>query len=103
MLRMMHEDSGRKTFALSLDINDYKIQADEKIFQYVFERLLAKIADEVYKNGDFGKNLVKKIQTELDSDMGKGGIGSLVAKTIAIDLIRRMGEEKKEEKKDNGR
>ena len=100
MLRMVNEDSGCKTFALNLDMDDYKIHAEERIYQYVFERLSAKIADEVYKNGDFGKNLVKKIQTKLDSDMEKGDVGGLIAKMVATELIKQLSKEKPKKKSD---
>ena len=100
MLRMIHEDLGRITFALSLDMKDYKIHAEEKIFQYVFDRLSAKIADEVYKNGDFGMNLVKKIQTKLDSDMEKGDVGGLIAKMVAMELIKQLSKEEPKKKND---
>ena len=98
MLKVIHDEPGHKIFALSLDVDDYKIHAEERIFQYVFERLSAKIADEVYKNDDFGKNLVKRIQMKLNSDMEKGNVGGLIAKMVATELIKQLSKEEPKKK-----
>ena len=97
MIRIMDEtDPNRRTFVID-DLNSItrRYFNEEAVYQAVSQLLAARIADEVYKNNDFGKNLVKKLQVKFESDMTKGDLGSLVAKTIAIELTKRLIKEKK--------